>query len=117
VRVHDGASNIYTFERTADTTSDAAVISSRADNDTTDIADIQMLDEETITISGSSAANAIGIDDLIVADLTTLNIEGAAAVLVNIEDTIQAGGRQQRPFGHSRCVDRYRYGHVGQRSW
>jgi hypothetical protein len=92
IRIYDGANNIYTLERTADTATDSAVVTSYADNSTTDIADLQMLDEETITIGSSASTSAIDIDDLIVADLTTLNITGSAGVLVNIEDTIQAGG-------------------------
>jgi hypothetical protein len=73
------------FDRLADTSSNTLTISARADlNGDGDVINIiTASDEETINLSGSTAANDLTITDLAAADLTTLNVTGDADVIIS----------------------------------
>ena len=78
----DATSSIV-FDRLVDTATDTLTISSRAVNTAGDaIVALTANDEETINISGSSAANDLTITTVTAGDLKTLNISGAADVVI-----------------------------------
>ncbi len=84
VRLLAGAAkDSFSYDRLVDNSSgDTLTISARADLATGAVVKFTALDEETINISGSAAANNVTFTDFAVEDLTTLNITGAANVVV-----------------------------------
>jgi hypothetical protein len=85
VRLLVGASaDSVVFDRLVDNTSgDTLTISVRGDlGGAAAVVSFKALDEEIINISGSTAANDVTFTDFLVTDLTTLNITGAADVVI-----------------------------------
>ena len=78
------AGDKFSFDRLIDNlTGDTLTISSRADLAAGNaVVKFTALDEETINISGSTAANKVTFTDFVVEDLTTLNVTGAADVII-----------------------------------
>ena len=77
------ASDSVTFDRLIDNSTNALTISVRGDLETNDFVTLTIDDEETVSISGSAAANDFHAGTLNAADLQTLTISGDADVLVD----------------------------------
>ena len=71
----------FTLDRLVDGSANAATFSARADFAAA-ITALTALDEETMSFSGSAAANDLTISTVTVEDLTTLNVTGAADVII-----------------------------------
>jgi len=85
VRLLTGArADTPTIDRLTDTSSNSLIISVRGDLDNagggTDLGGFTAADEETISVSGSTAANDVDFTAMTVGDLVTLNVSGAADV-------------------------------------
>jgi len=83
IRLITGAAgDTPTIDRLTDTSSNSLIVSARADLDGSgaDLGGFVAADEETISVSGSTAANDVDFASMTVGDLVTLNISGAADV-------------------------------------
>jgi Ca2+-binding RTX toxin-like protein len=78
------AADTPVIDRLTDTASNSLIVSVRADLDNagggTDLGGFTAADEETISVSGSTAANDVDFTAMTVGDLVTLNVSGAADV-------------------------------------
>jgi hypothetical protein len=74
------------FDRLVDNSSNSLTISNRADNSIA-VTAVTIADEETVSISGSSATNDLLITTLTAGDMTSLTITGAADIGVSNQMT------------------------------
>lgn len=87
------ADDAVSFDRLVDNSTNSLTISARADLNGAGavINSVTVDDEETLNLSGSSASNDLTITDLASTDLKTINITGAADVVITNAITLATG--------------------------